>query len=189
MRGKNIENDELSKDGAAYISNDQRRKERRNELKQSNKKFAELSPEELDSIGAGVDILLDGDLANLDALDEEELLASLNDGSEAAIADNGDAHLIEDDYTKQARSLTVGSWLEFKGNDNNNYRAKISWMSEDASTYIFVTQTGQIAEKTLQGLSDSLRHKRASILDESPVFERAMDALLEDLQEHVLTLL
>ena len=56
-------------------------------------------------------------------------------------------------------------------------------MSEDASAYIFVTQTGQIAEKSLAGLSNALRSHQATILDESPVFERAMDAVLEDLQE------
>ena len=67
--------------------------------------------------------------------------------------------------------------------DDKSYRAKISWMSEDASAYIFVTQTGQIAEKSLQGLSNALRSKQATILDETPVFERAMDAVLEELQE------
>ena len=149
----------------------------------SNHDNSGLSPEELESIDAGIDVMLDGDLSNLDVLDEEDLLASLDDGSEQAITDNGDAELIEDAYTQQARNLSAGAWVEFVGHDKTTYRAKISWMSEDASAYIFVTQTGQIAEKSLQGLSSALRNKQASILDESPVFERAMDAVLEELQE------
>jgi hypothetical protein len=183
MRGRNVNNDQLSDDEIVYITNDQRHQQLRTDLKKANDTPDELTPEELERIDAGVEILLGGDLSNLDALEEEDLLASLEDGSEQAIADNGEADLIEDEFTEQARNLVAGAWVEFKGVDNQFYRAKISWMSEDASAYIFVTQTGQIAEKSLQGLSDSLRTQKAHILDESPVFERAMDALLEDLQD------
>lgn len=183
MRGQNVNNDQLSNDEVVYITNDQRHQQLRDDLQKANDTPDELTPEELERIDAGVEVLLGGDLANLDVLEEEDLLASLEDGSEQAIADNGEADLIEDKFTEQARNLVAGAWVEFKGADNQLYRAKISWMSEDASAYIFVTQTGQIAEKSLQGLSDSLRTQKAHILDESPVFERAMDALLEDLQD------
>ncbi len=193
MKGQTINDSELSQNGEAYISSPQvvqinqglrRRSTDSSEDALLNEHISsELTPEELESIDAGVDIMLDGDLSNLDALEEDNLLASLEDGSEQAIADNGDAELIEDSFTQQARNLTAGAWVEFHGDNDKSYRAKISWMSEDASAYIFVTQTGQIAEKSLQGLSDALRNKQAVILDESPVFERAMDAVLEDLQE------
>ena len=185
MKGQNINDSDLSQNGSAYISStiptepaDQ------SEAANSTAETTDgLSAEDLASIDAGIDVMLDGDLNNLDALEEEDLLASLEDGSEQAIADSDDAELIEDAYTQQARNLTAGAWVEFIGQDGQTYRAKISWMSEDASAYIFVTQTGQIAEKSLQGLSTALRNKQATILDESPVFERAMDAVLEELQE------
>ncbi len=191
MKGQDIKDSDLSQNGTAYISTNRLRKAvppktdqaDREASVSSNHDNSGLSPEELESIDAGIDVMLDGDLSNLDVLDEEDLLASLDDGSEQAITDNGDAELIEDAYTQQARNLSAGAWVEFVGHDKTTYRAKISWMSEDASAYIFVTQTGQIAEKSLQGLSSALRNKQASILDESPVFERAMDAVLEELQE------
>ena len=216
MKGREINDNELSKSGQAYITSSQINQalhRRRNDLstepsagkqlsagkepsadKQPSVATAslaetnsmdsdELTPEELEDIDAGIDIMLDSDLSNLDALEEENLLASLEDGSEETIADDGHDELIEDAFTQQARNLAAGAWVEFHGGDGKNYRAKISWMSEDASAYIFVTQTGQIAEKSLQGLSNALRNHQASILDESPVFERAMDAVLEDLQE------
>ncbi|MCP3848858.1 MAG: DUF1631 domain-containing protein [Gammaproteobacteria bacterium] len=188
MKGQAINDGELSQDGTAYISSNQATPQAitNPEGSQTKEIQTELTPEELESIDAGVDIMLDSDLSNLDALEEEHLLASLEDGSEEAIADtdNDDSALIEDSFTEQARNLTAGAWVEFQGSDNKNYRAKISWMSEDSSAYIFVTQTGQIAEKTLIGLSHALRHQQATILDESPVFERAMDAVLEELQEN-----
>ncbi|WP_214660468.1 DUF1631 domain-containing protein [sulfur-oxidizing endosymbiont of Gigantopelta aegis] len=206
MKGQDINDSELSQNEAIYLSKEhlnaiqRRRSTDAHDLPPTATTAAEagtaapvtetfdgseLTPEELESIDAGIDIMLDGDLSNLDALEEEDLLASLEDGSEEAIADDGDTDLIEDSFTQQARALTAGAWVEFQGSDDKSYRAKISWMSEDASAYIFVTQTGQIAEKSLQGLSESLRNKQAVILDESPVFERAMDAVLEGLQENV----
>ncbi len=200
MKGKAINDSQLSQNDAAYISSkrlqNKKLKKPAEQISSSEPDSAtasllennELTPEELEDIDAGVDIMLNSDLSNLDALDEENLLASLEDGSEQAIADNNidvaDSDvLIEDDYTQQARNLSSGAWLEFQGSNDKTYRAKISWMSEDASAYIFVTQTGQIAEKSLQGLSNALRSKQATILDETPVFERAMDAVLEELQE------
>jgi len=190
MKGKSLNDtdysqEHLSEYDATYVSTEQRHEQLQHDLKKASENPGELTPEELESIDAGVDILLGGDLSNLDALEEEDLLASLEDGSEEAISDLGEADLIEDSFTQQARNLTAGAWVEFKSPGNRNYRAKISWMSEDASAYIFVTQTGQIAEKSLQGLSESLRNNTATILDESPVFERAMDAVLEDLQEQI----
>ncbi len=187
MKGQNINDNELSQNDAAYISsnlNHGRRSTDDARTEADTPDSNELTPEELESIDAGVDIMLDGNLSDLSALEEEDLLASLEDGSEEAIADDkGDDEVVEDTYARQARNLTAGAWVEFYGADRKSYRAKISWMSEDASAFIFVTQTGQIAEKSLQGLSDALRSKQAKILDESPVFERAMNAVLEELQE------
>ena len=186
MKGQDINDSDLSQNGTAYISSNKPQPTAAAAPEQTDESLADsLSAEELASIDAGVDVLLEGDLNNLDALEEDDLLSSLEDGSEEAIADDSDSEeeLIEDAYTQQARNLSAGAWVEFKGIEDQIYRAKISWMSEDASAYIFVTQTGQIAEKSLQGLSSALRNKQASILDESPVFERAMDAVLEELQE------
>ena len=186
MKGQDINDSDLSQNGTAYISSNKPQVTATAAPEQADELLPDsLSAEELASIDAGVDVMLEGDLNNLDAIEEDGLLHSLEDGSEEAIADDNDSEeeLIEDAYTQQARNLSAGAWVEFKGIEDQIYRAKISWMSEDASAYIFVTQTGQIAEKSLQGLSNALRNKQASILDESPVFERAMDAVLEELQE------
>ncbi len=191
MKGRDINDSDLSQNGAAYISSNMSAEPTASAAANDNidnsldgSPVEGLSAEDLASIDAGIDVMLDGDLNNLDALEEDDLMASLEDGSEQAIADSGDAEMIDDSYTQQARNLSPGAWVEFNGVDDQTYRAKVSWMSEDASAFIFVTQTGQIAEKSLQGLSTALRNKQAVILDESPVFERAMDAVLEELQEN-----
>jgi hypothetical protein len=171
MKGKTIEESELSQNSSAYISQKPVHTEASAPVAEQKTDPGSINAED------------SADIIDDEILDEDELIAQLDDGSEAVIADTGEAELIEDAFTQQARNLSPGAWVEFYGIDNQVYRAKISWMSEDAGAYIFVTQTGQIAEKSLQGLSDALRNKRATILDESPVFERAMDAVLEELQE------
>jgi hypothetical protein len=207
MKGKSIDENKLPHDDSAYISTEissnlstnisTRQNQQAGEPLTAAQKHAptqtqtgqrqrkpnlESTADNLDTDISVDDFLFEKDLDNLEALDEEELLASLEDGSEDAIADHGEDELIDDVYTQQARSLITGSWVDFYGSDSTTYRAKISWMSEDASAFIFVTQTGQIAEKSLAGLSAALRNQQAKVLDESPVFERAMDAVLEGLQ-------
>jgi len=194
MKGKDIRNSDLSQNGTAYQSTRTVHQDIPQDIPQESPVSAAspilndipdtLSSAELDRIDAGIDTMLDDDLTNFSTPEEEELLAAFDDESEQAISDHDDATIIDDAYTQQARDLSAGAWVEFAGEEDQTYRAKISWMSEDASAYIFVTQTGQIAEKTLQGLSAALRNKQATILDESPVFERALGAVLEELQEN-----
>ncbi len=193
MKGQSIDENMLSDDESAYISNKINKPQ---QLSDAQQPAGSLQPDAQQPAGslqpsaepesafeiAVDDLLFEKDLDNLEALDEEELLASLEDGSEQAIADQGEDELIEDEFCQQARSLSTGSWIDFYGPENVTHRAKISWMSEDSSAFIFVTQTGQIAEKSLAGLSAALRSQQAKILDKSPVFERALDAVLESLQ-------
>ena len=176
MKGQSIDKQQLSNDDSIYVSN---KLEEPQDL-MASEQSVDIPDMTIDT--SVDDFIFETELSNLEALDEAELLSSLDSGSEQAISDQGEDELIDDGYTQLARSLNPGSWVDFYGADNVTYRAKISWMSEDASAYIFVTQTGQIAEKSLAGLSAALRNQQAKILDESPVFERAMDAALEGLQ-------
>lgn len=182
LKGQSIDEKLLSHDDSVYLSNQLNPDQEIQPAElMSNLESTAGEPFAVDS--SVDDFLFEEDLNTLTALDEEDLLASLKDGSDEAIADHGEDELIEDSYTQQARSLTSGSWVDFYGPDNGiTHRAKISWKSEDASAFIFVTQTGQIAEKSLAGLSAALRTQQAKVLDESPVFERAMEAMLDNLQ-------
>ncbi len=122
-------------------------------------------------------------LDDLDAFEEEELIDSMDDGSEQVIADGSHIpDMIEDEITEKARTLQPDVWLAFYDSDKQEYRAKISWISDDYSTFIFVTQTGQVAEKSLAGLTDALRSGQAKIFDTEPVFDRAMDSIFDELQ-------
>ncbi len=172
MKGHNISDTQLSHNNIAYISH------------KSHYQGLSITQHTIDNDNITSKNAIEEEQSDFDTI-EDNLLAAFEDNSEQAIIDhydNNEDELIEDNYTQQARELNVGAWVEFLGTNGKVYRAKISWKSEESDAYIFVTQTGQIAEKLLVGLSNALRNKQATIIDESPIFEHAMDAVLDDLQ-------
>ncbi len=93
---------------------------------------------------------------------------------------------IQDSYYDIARAIKVGTWVEFKHADGRAERAKLSWISPISSKYLFVNRKGlKVADKTLLGLAAELRHARAMLLEDVPLFDRALDAIVERLKSSV----
>jgi len=85
----------------------------------------------------------------------------------------------EDEYTELVDKLEVSDWVEFYDSEGKSTRAKLSWQSRLSGTCLFVTRKGtRFAEKTLTGLAAELRCGRAQILDNVPVMDKAISALL-----------
>ncbi|MBU6199182.1 MAG: DUF1631 family protein [Xanthomonadaceae bacterium] len=90
----------------------------------------------------------------------------------------------EDDSLRQVKAMKVGSWVEFTGADGTSKeRAKLSWISPISSKYLFVNRKGlKVADKTVQALAIEIRRGDAVILEEVPLFDRALDAIVERLK-------
>ncbi len=89
----------------------------------------------------------------------------------------------QDDFLALAKSLTVGAWLEFTDKDGNSERAKLSWISPISSKYLFVNRRGlKVADKSVYELAADLREGRAETLESVPLFDRAMDAIVQRLK-------
>ena len=90
---------------------------------------------------------------------------------------------IEDEYFEQAKAMETGEWLEFTDDDhpdNNNIRAKLSWISPISHKLLFVNARGvKVTDKSLDELAHDLRTKLAIILQQIPLFDRAMTAIAE----------
>jgi len=116
--------------------------------------------------------------AAIDSPVEEEIVLR----AEAATAppELGD----EDESLRQVRAMKVGSWIEFTGADGTTKeRAKLSWISPISSKYLFVNRKGlKVADKTVQALAIEIRRGDAAILEEVPLFDRALDAIVERLK-------
>ena len=90
----------------------------------------------------------------------------------------------DDEYVEVARSMKVGTWVEFIDETGNRERAKLSWISPISSKYLFVNRRGlKVGDKTVAALAVELRRGTALVLEEVPLFDRALDAIVERLRQ------
>ncbi len=109
-------------------------------------------------------------------LDEEPAEAPV---TEAAAASADDTQHIQ-----TVRALKVGAWIEFVDSQGTRERAKLSWISPISGKYLFVNRRGlKVADRSVQQLAAELRDGRAIILEEVPLFDRALDAIVERLRQ------
>lgn len=83
---------------------------------------------------------------------------------------------VHDHHDQAVQDLRPGSWLEFIPPVGPPLRGRLSWRSEQTSTYLFVNWEGlRAAEKTAAQLAHDLRVGRARILDNGPLLDRAIE--------------
>lgn len=93
---------------------------------------------------------------------------------------------ILDHHYEAAKGLKVGTWVEFHQDDGRQERAKLSWISPISAKYLFVNRKGlKVADKTVWALAAEFRSGRALLLEDVPLFDRALDAIVERLKNAV----
>lgn len=110
---------------------------------------------------------------------EEIVLSSGSAEPEAPV----EAPAEDDEFVRMVRELKVGAWIEFVGEDEQRERAKLSWISPISSKYLFVNRRGlKVCDKTVAALAIELRRGSAIVLEEVPLFDRALDAIVARLR-------
>jgi hypothetical protein len=88
---------------------------------------------------------------------------------------------IDDEFTAMAAEMDLGTWLEFDLGDKKR-RGKLAWKSVVMGEYVFVDRKYKVvAERTLSGLAEDLRNGKASLVEDVPMFDRALDKVLNGL--------
>lgn len=95
---------------------------------------------------------------------------------------------IDDVYFKQAKELETGAWVEFLADENDelaeNVRAKLSWVSPISHKLLFVNARGvKVTDKSIDELAHDLREKIATVLQQIPLFDRAMSAIAKQVSD------
>ncbi len=81
------------------------------------------------------------------------------------------------------QALKVGSWIEFIDEAGTRERAKLSWISPISGKYLFVNRRGlKVVDRTAFELATEVHNQRALILEEVPLFDRALDAIVDRLR-------
>ncbi len=81
------------------------------------------------------------------------------------------------------RILKQGSWFDFVDAQGQHERAKLSWISPISGRYLFVNRRGlKVADKSAAELANLILSGHALVLEEVPLFDRALDAIVERLR-------
>ncbi|MBX3699839.1 MAG: DUF1631 domain-containing protein [Dokdonella sp.] len=90
----------------------------------------------------------------------------------------------DDEYLRAVKAIKPGSWIEFVDESGQRERAKLSWISPISAKYLFVNRRGlKVCDKTATSLAEELRSGSTTILEEVPLFDRALDAIVAKLRD------
>lgn len=84
----------------------------------------------------------------------------------------------------QVDLLSVGMWVEFAGDDEQNIRCKLAAKINAIDKFIFVNRQGvKVVEKTRMGLAKELRDASVRIISDGALFSRALESVIGNLRE------
>jgi hypothetical protein len=91
---------------------------------------------------------------------------------------------LEPELAAQVDKLGEGVWVEMTQDGGEKLRCKIAAVIQPTGKFIFVNRRGmKVAEKTRMGLAVELKRKSITVLDESQVFDRALEAVIGNLRQ------
>ena len=118
------------------------------------------------------------DYAEVDGAVIEDIVLAGFDPDDSALQD-----MPEDEYLQLARHLEMGRWVEFRDDDGRTRRARLAWKSDLLGECTFVDWKFKVvADTTIQGFAADLRRGTARVIDEVPLFDRAMEAVVSGLR-------
>ena len=91
--------------------------------------------------------------------------------------------LADDAGLRQVDKMLPGCWVEFQEDPENSLRCKLVAIIATTGQYIFVNRTGmKVLERSRPDLALELRNGRARVLDDTMLFERALERVIGNLK-------
>lgn len=111
--------------------------------------------------------------------------APANEVPVKASATDEDLVLSDDDiHMKQVQSFVQGAWFELKLDKEEMTRCRLAAYIRPTGKYIFVNRNGmKVAEKSQQELALALKDSRVRPLDNSMLFDRALETVVSSLRK------
>ncbi len=99
--------------------------------------------------------------------------------------DDESVEIETDEHNETVENLEVGTWFEFTNSEGKTLRAKLSWISPISGKLLFVNARGlKVMDKSPAGLAADLRAGKARILEQIPLFDRALSAIANKLKDN-----
>ncbi len=88
-------------------------------------------------------------------------------------------------YLVQVECMTVGTWVEFIGEDEQTTRCKLEAKINAIDKFIFVNRQGvKVTEKTTIGLAKELEEETLRVISDGLLFSRALESVVSTLREN-----
>ena len=89
---------------------------------------------------------------------------------------------VRDEFWQRVIDLQMGQWVELADDNGSRQRAKLAWKSDFLGECTFINWKFKVvADLSFNELADRFRAGQAALLEQLPVFERAVDALVNTL--------
>ena len=89
----------------------------------------------------------------------------------------------DDASVRQVDQLRPGSWVVFQEDEEHTLRCKLAAIIEATGKYVFVDRTGmKVLEHSRTGLALEFRRGAARALDDTLLFDRALESVLGNLR-------
>ena len=85
---------------------------------------------------------------------------------------------------EQLKLITEGTWIEISTDDDRMLRCKLATITQPGNNYIFVNRRGmKVLEKNRGELAEMVENKTLKRIDESQVFDRALQSVIGNLRQ------
>lgn len=100
------------------------------------------------------------------------------------VSDNYAGEAPAPDFLEKINRLSEGSWVEITQADDQVLRCKLATIVKPGDRYVFVNRRGmKVAEKTRMELARELQDDKLVMLNDSQVFDRALQAVIGNLRQ------
>lgn len=87
-------------------------------------------------------------------------------------------------YADTIQNMPLGTWVKFINQETgSHYRGKLAWRCEFTEEFTFVDNNYKVvADLTFRKLLEKFETNRASIVEDTPLFDRALNAVIIDMK-------
>ncbi|MCW8196553.1 DUF1631 domain-containing protein [Proteobacteria bacterium 005FR1] len=91
---------------------------------------------------------------------------------------------VDEQFLATVDKLTQGTWFEITEESGRSYRCRLAAIIKPTGKYIFVNRSGmKVAEQSRAGLAEALQANRLKPLDDSMLFDRALESVISGLRK------
>ncbi len=91
---------------------------------------------------------------------------------------------LDDQFMRQVANFVQGAWFEMTDEKGTSTRSRLAAYIKPTGKYIFVNRNGmKVAEKTQNELALGLKHGKVRALDNSMLFDRALETVVTSLRK------